>query len=279
MTALFKKHMHPYLLSCLVLLIALGPRQAVAQTEESDQQSTLLWIFSRSRTEVSPSYMYFSDGGTQEAAVEIARTVPMGISRSSLSLQSRISLVHAAVGTRTRPADDNAVRWRAGLLQGDLYRAPVAAGLTILDYSRMGRFDFEARWFEFRVGPAVRWSNERAALEARLVGSAAGTSMRPGSLNYNGLSDAADATYAGVDAGYRAELAGRLNYWLTVSISAGQRILVDRDNLTINGAQTELQVIPWSHVQLFARFRLERLHTGPNSASGRYFRSGVRVSL
>jgi hypothetical protein len=261
------------------LLIGALPRQSIAQAEASNQQSFFAWILSNSRTEITSDYRHASTSGTHATTLQLARAFPMGISRSSLSLQSRISLVQGAVGVQTGPAGDPGVGWSAGLLHGDLYRAPVAMGLTVLDYRTIGRFNLQARWLQFRAGPAIRWENDWAAIEPRIVVSIGGASLKPGVRNYPSLERRANVTVHGFDTSYRVELAARLNYWMRFSASAGQRILLARENLRINRARGELQTVLWSTLELFAQYQVERLHTGGESAPGQYFRSGLRVFL
>lgn len=264
---------------CLIPLLLFLPRQLFGQDDGPAQQPFLLNVLSSSRTEINPTYQFMPSSDTHEAWLHLARTIPMGIGRSSLSLQSRISLLHGSLGLRVRKGSDEEVRWSAGLLNGDIYRAPVAFGVTVLNYDRLGLYRMEARWFGLRLGPAVRWETGWGAAEPRLVGSIGGSSLQPGPVNFSDLGDAADHTVHGFDAGYEIELPARLDYWFLISVAGGQRVLVGDRNLYVTHGQVEAQTIVLPQLQLYARYQLDRVRMSGQSDTARSVRLGLRVWL
>lgn len=260
-----------------VLTLQLGP--ANAQKQEPSEQNFVQQLLAKTQTLITPRYDYLSAQQIHQPVIETAQIVPLGgFQAATLAMQSHLSLLRLSAGMRGGSNLNQELRWQASLFDADLYRAPFALGATVMDYNRAGRFKQQTRWLAFRVGPALRLGWSWGAVEPRLVGSAGVSSLTPGAA-YSNLGAAANRKLTGVDLGYRAELPLRLGTRFVASGSAGQRILMDKQNLKIHEVRLEGQVMVSTALQLFVQHRWERVTFLNRMQTNRHLRAGFRVLL
>ena len=215
------------------------PQQTTRQTANADSIDGSSWWDGTYETGLSTTYL--SGSGAREVHVHLARTIPLTVGPPRGALQSRLEIVPVRAGWRTGLDGRRRFRGRIALADADLYRAPIAIGLTLGEYDRTGRFEEESRWIDVRTGVSVRWSGNRLATEPRLMGSVGLTTIRPGVAAWE-LGPAAGNRTTGLDLGARAELPVRLEPIGFIAAGAGARTVQGSTDLGERWMSAELGI-------------------------------------
>lgn len=250
--------------------------QAAPQTVDSDSIDGSSWWDGPYETGLSTTYL--SGSGAREAHVHLARTIPLTVGPPRGPLQSHLELLSVRAGVRTGLDGGRRFRGRVALAEADVYRAPIAIGLTLGEYDRTGRFEEESRWIDVRTGLSVRRERGRLAAEPRLVGSAGLTTIRPGSAAWE-LGPAARDRTTGLDLGARAELPLRVEPIGFISVGGGLRTIQGPRDLGERWVHGELGVALTRGLEW--RIRLQWGHLrGPTDSDAHLFaRTGLHLRI
>jgi hypothetical protein len=223
-------------------------------------------------------YLFAPDPLVHQLTIERARVFSPGQMMGRVSPESHVTFGHLGAGVRFGPEEDPAFRWRAGVLDADLYGRVLAFGLTAVDYNRAGALETDARWAEVRSGVNLRMEGDGFVFEPRLIGHVGVSSIRPGEVIYGGLMRDADEMSTGVEAGYRASAAvSAANARLETGY--GYRALLTGDELRLTTIATELDMRLATGLRGFVRYEREFASTNDFSDSFDLFQTGVRVDI
>lgn len=250
--------------------------QAAQQTVRSDSIDGSSWWDGPYETGLATTYL--SGSGAREAHVHLARTIPLTVGPRRGALQSRLELLPVRAGVRTGLDGGWRFRGRIALAEADLYRAPIAIGLTLGEYDRTGRFEEESRWIDVRTGLSVRWDSDRLAAEPRLVGSAGLTTIRPGSAAWE-LGPAAGERTTGLDLGARAELPLRVEPIGFIAVGGGLRTIQGSSDLGERWVHGEVGVVLTRGLEWRTRLQWGDLRGRAGSDAHLFARTGLHLRI
>ena len=217
-----------------------------------------------------------SGSDTRQIVGDFARRIPVALLLPGVASDSYFSLLYGAAGVRYGRDIPTRFRWRAGLLDMNLFRPPFNAGLTLLDYDRSGLPDLYARWLALRTGPSLRLSAHPLRLEARLMGNAGLSTFRFGRSTYRALGRPAASSQTGLDAGYRIQVLGLLGDALSVMGEYAWQHQVGGAAPTRAVHRIRVLLTPHSRIQFYGHGGHEVSTLGGTKWSFHYVSAGLR---
>ncbi|MBC8044130.1 MAG: hypothetical protein IAF08_11890 [Rhizobacter sp.] len=198
------------------------------------------------------------------------------VSETSVLRESQIKLLPLALGGRFLTEGIN-FRFRAALLEGDIYRDPLSFGLTLIDYDRSSVPDLYARWLNLRAGLGTTAGDDNFAVLPRVIANAGLSSLQLGELRFAELLPNAAETQFGFDAGGLAVVSLRFSNRAAFSIEAGYQSLFASSQVSrvLLGVQGSVSFVnPFGGVELYFRYdeqwtRIESVETKPSNRISR----------
>lgn len=254
------------------VLVGPGTGVSLAQTGERDPEQASWW---NGRYRLGPTASYVPDTEAAEIGLRLSRLVPISIRGPEGARQSRVELLPTLIAVRSTPGGDVQLRGRLALAEVQLYRAPIAVGLTVAEYDRAGLLEEESRWVDLRVGGSFRWRAGPAAIEPRLVGSAGISTLEPGA-GFQGLGALADQRATGFDGGAYLELPVRWVGRGYLAARSGARWAAG-PGLTIPWMGAELAIVLFGRWHWTADLHWRSLRAGDDvRAAGLLLGTGLR---
>ncbi len=229
-------------------------------------------------------YDYFDPGVIHQITAEFSRSRPLGMRPGASPLRYFTSL-NLTAGLRFLPqADSSKLVWRIGLLDGEFQRRLWVLGLTIVDLDRSGPLSRDFRWVNGRIGPGLTLGNRRWGISPQLVGTIGFSSVILGQKNYPHPEISTDATFAGLDAGFRAMVAVRIGARFLLAGKYQERRVVNGPEPHFKTLGTELRLRfgklrgnALTFTASFAREQLDFTHAGGEVENG-FFQVGLRYN-
>ncbi|GIV61871.1 MAG: hypothetical protein KatS3mg044_0737 [Rhodothermaceae bacterium] len=218
----------------------------------------------------------FPDHEAFEVLLTAARRVPVTLFLPEVATDSHVDLLFGAAGVRLARDRRARLRWRAGLLDLNLYRPPLAIGFTLLDANRTGRTDLHARWLGLRLGPSLRLGGSGVALEPRLVGVAALSTLRLGSALYAPLGPASRNARTNLELGYRLQGILHLGPRLSVAGVLELHRHYGGSQPTLHTRRLEARFAPETRIDFTATLGHERTRLADRSTTFPFFQVTFR---
>ncbi|GIV60962.1 MAG: hypothetical protein KatS3mg043_2051 [Rhodothermaceae bacterium] len=218
----------------------------------------------------------FPDTEARQLLLLAARRVPVALLLPAVSSDSHFDVLFGAAGARFGNDLPTRFRWRAGLLDLDVFRPPFGAGLTLLDVDRAGVPDLHARWLAVRLGPSLRLGGPAFFVEPRFIGNGALSSLRLGQTQYDGLGPGTRDTRTALEAGYTAGLLVQLGPHLHLTASSGYQIHYGGPDPSFHRRHLGVLYAPESRLQVFAAYGYEKASLGPRTLRFEHFHAGLR---
>ncbi len=218
----------------------------------------------------------FPDTEAYELLLTASRHVPVTLFLPEVSTDSHVDLLFGAAGVRLARDRRARLRWRAGLLDLNLYRPPLAIGFTLLDANRTGRTDLHARWLGLRLGPSLRLGGSGVALEPRLVGVAALSTLRLGSALYAPLGPASRNARTNLELGYRLQGLLHLGPRLSVAGVLEHQRHYGGSQPTLRTRRLEARFAPETRIDFTATLGHERTRLADRSTTFPFFQVTFR---
>ena len=254
------KHTRPFssppssflLAGTLVVLFLFLPGQAHAQRELAGAAPYLFGL----------RYDHVNQTTTHQFVLEAARVVAIADLLPQISPKSYFIVLNLAAGARFNENTSTAFRWKASLVDLNIYKSPISGGMTLMEFDRSKVVDLNARWFEVRVGPSFRLGSDGFSVTPRIIGVGGISTLKLGSANYSALGSEVNRSPLAFHVSYVAELSVEIGRSFVFTGDFSQYIHFGGSDAKFNRYGAEALVIPSVNYRLFARYQYEEAWMG-----------------